>query len=77
MPEPMHVIGHLRTGRGSGTDILGVMQQGGDVLIGQPNGWPMRLDAGARDEFMRLWMQAEREAEAWAAQHTPATSTRQ
>jgi hypothetical protein len=64
MPEPMHEIGRLRAGPGE-TDILAVGRQGGDVLIGHPSGWPMRLGAGARDLFMRLWMQAEREAEAW------------
>lgn len=60
MPEPIgREIGRLRAGR----DVLAVSVDGEDILIGQPNGWPVRLDPSARNEFMRLFCRAACEIE--------------
>lgn len=57
MPEPAgREIGRLRAGR----DVLAIRVDGPDILIGQPDGWPIRLNASARSEFMRLFTAAER-----------------
>jgi hypothetical protein len=44
------------------------------VVVIRRGGQDIRLSAGSRDPFMRLFMEAEREAGTWTAEHTETTA---
>jgi hypothetical protein len=59
-------VGEIRDALGRGLAI------GADcdaVVIAVPGIGVVYLDARQRDEFIRLYFEAERQAEAWAAEH--------
>lgn len=62
--EPQ-VIGHLTTGHGGAKETLAVGWHRGDVLLGHPRGWPVRLTEAQYSELLRLLNRADSKRRAW------------
>ena len=68
-PTKPRLIGHMTDASGHSVAFLVV---GGDSII-RRSGQEIRLGAAERDRFIRLFMDAEREIEAWTAEQAGAS----
>ena len=63
-PSQPRLVGHLNDASGNSVGF----SVSRDQVVIRRGGVNIRLSAAERDPFMRLFMQAERQAEAWTAQ---------